>query len=132
VALNFVDGEMSFGVFGLKYNGTSVWHPIPLLVTSILTFAGVVAYGLLWGKDWAINAGVVYGILGFSMSIISTIHSISSGNIHISMEPFMLIAFVVALLRRRQEWNNYNSMITSVDTLVEHVPPAGRGEAPRP
>ncbi len=123
LALSFVDGEMTFGVFGLKYRDSSIWHPIPLLVTSIFTYAGIVAYGMLWGKDWAINAGIVYGIIGIGMSIATTINSFASRQVHISIEPFMLIAFVVALSRRRNQWNNYKSENSTEEKSVEHAPP---------
>ena len=103
----FVEGNYHIGGFGLDYNGSHTRNIVPLLITSLLTMASVVAYGLLWGKNWAIHLGIAYSILALIASLSSTTIQLVNGNIRFNLEWVLIIPFVITLLRKRKEWIDY-------------------------
>jgi len=86
-------GEVSLGIFGLSYDGNSSLHPIAIWVTIIATLAGFVSYGILWGKNWAITLGVIYGWLGLATSVIALILNMKTNNFSIEIGSILLIPF---------------------------------------
>jgi hypothetical protein len=100
-------GQISMMMFGLEYEGTSL-NPTAVWITIISTMAALVAYGILWGKDWAIKLGVPYAYLAFITSIIGFMLSRGLGGFTVPFEPFLLIFFIIALNKNTEAWNNFN------------------------
>jgi len=94
---------MSYSIYGIKFHG-SVFHPYSLINMLFLTFHGISAYGLLWGKKWAIDAGIVCGALGIISGIYAMIFSFKHGNLHIEFSIVLLFIFVNSLVNIREKW----------------------------
>lgn len=100
-------GNVSVSLFGLEYSGNTSLNPIPIWGLMLMTFAAFVAYGILWGKDWALNAGIVYSLLALGTCAFAIVFRFLSDNIEIPLEPILLIPFLVSLIRRRLAWREY-------------------------
>jgi hypothetical protein len=110
-------------LFGFQYYGSSL-HPFPILVTPVMLFFAVTAYGLLWGKDWGVTFGIICGIIGLIMAISAWIYSFSLGNITIRFEPFFQIPFLITLFKVKRKWEQFNqpdskeNQMTSLIVLI--------------
>jgi membrane-associated HD superfamily phosphohydrolase len=90
--------------FGLIAKETNSYSPLATYLAAILTLSAVVAYGILWGKNWAIRLGMVYGIIALVTSFYS-IYSLDGAYLDIS--PLFLIPFVWVLWIKRIAWAQY-------------------------
>jgi len=102
-------GEVSFTLFGLSYAGASSLHPIAMAVTSIATLSATVAYGILWGKDWAPQLGIIYGWIGLATCAFAFAWNLNNGTVRFSLEPALLIPFMITLSKKKKEWMDYDA-----------------------
>ena len=102
-------GEVSFTFFGLSYEGTTSLHPIAIAVTLIATLSAIVAYGILWGKDWAPQLGIIYGWIGLATCGIAFFLNLQAGTLYIPLEPILLIPFIISLGKKKKEWLDYDT-----------------------
>ncbi len=69
--LSFVLGlfgvPVGLGIQDLEHVG-SPFAPKALLIESIFLVSGIAGFGLLWGKRWAIDAGLLSGLLHLAMT----------------------------------------------------------------
>ena len=92
--------------FGLIAKETNSYSPLATYLVAILTFSAVVAYGILWGKSWAIRLGMVYGII----ALVTSFYSIASPDgAYLDLSLLFLIPFVWVLWIKRIAWEQYTS-----------------------
>ncbi len=99
--------NVSMTVFGLEYSGYTSLHPVAIWITIILSMAATVSYGILWGKDWAVDSAIVYTILALATNCFAVVFRLTGNEIYIPLEPLFLIPFLVSLIRRRDRWKRY-------------------------
>ena len=90
--------------FGLMAKETNSFSPLATYLAAILTLSAVMAYGILWGKNWAIRLGMVYGII----ALVTSFYSIySPSGAFLDLSPLFLIPFVWVLWIKRIAWAQY-------------------------
>ena len=90
--------------FGLMAKETDSFSPLATYLAAILTLSAVMAYGILWGKNWAIRLGMVYGII----ALVTSFYSIySPSGAFLDLSPLFLIPFVWVLWIKRIAWAQY-------------------------
>lgn len=95
---------MHFALFGWSHDG-SPYDALPLAILVYLAASGATAYGLLWGKSWGWDAGIVVGLIGVVAALASLLHARQpDGSIYISLEPALQIPFLYVLWRIRDGW----------------------------
>ncbi len=92
--------------FGLIYEGRSALNPTAIFLMLILTLSGVVAYGILWGKDWAVRVGILHGWLALVTTILAFFFAPNPPN-HPPIEIFFLLPFLVILYLKKGLWRDY-------------------------
>lgn len=106
--IGLIGGTVDVTVFGLEYSGNTSLHPIPAWGLLLMTLAAFVAYGILWEKDWALKAGILYGWLALGTCAFAVVLRFLNDNIYIPLEPVLLIPFLVILMKRRSAWEAYH------------------------
>ena len=101
-----LDDPYSLRMFGFSYSGDEVTF-VSLLLAFIMTLSAVVAYGILWGKDWAIKVGIFYAICALLMCFTSLYISITNEILNIQFEPIFLIPFLIVLIKRNKQWDEW-------------------------
>ena len=101
-----MDEDFRFRAFGFVYYG-SEFNLIGLLIVLILAMASIVAYGILWGKDWAINVGILYSIIALLMSFSSIYLNIINGVTKYNLEPFLLVPLLIILIKKKKTWESW-------------------------
>ncbi len=90
----------NFYIFGLSYTG-SAFHPMALLICTIILFLGVSAFGLLFGKSWGVNACLANGYIGILICVAVMFYT---GFSSIRLEPLIQIFYLVKLHKIRKAW----------------------------
>lgn len=99
--------QIQLSFFGLEFEGSEI-TPQAAWLAILMTFAGVVAYGILWGRNWAIDAGIAYCTASFGTLLYAGLYDVNEeGNLHLQLEPVLLIPFLVLLILRRSRWLAY-------------------------
>ena len=98
-----IENDYGYRAFGLVSNG-SEFNLTVLLILSVLTLAVIVSYGILWGKSWAIKVGIIYSLIALIMSFSSIYLNIVSGVTQYSLEPLLLLPFLIILIKKRKNW----------------------------
>lgn len=106
--LLLLGGKVSMMIFGLKFDGSTL-QPLAIAISLIFALGGTAAYGILWGKNWAINLGTIYCFVGIATCIAALFIRLQSGEIYIAFEPFLLIPGIVTLRRNKSRWESFNS-----------------------
>jgi hypothetical protein len=87
--------------YGIHYSTDHVDALTALLLLGLMG-AGTAGYGLLWGKGWGIDIGMMTGGAGLVLSIWSLF--LNEG-FSLPLEPFLIVPFLVALWNRRAKWD---------------------------
>ncbi|MCJ8326721.1 MAG: hypothetical protein MJK08_06430 [Campylobacterales bacterium] len=98
-----IENDYGYRAFGLVSNG-SEFNLTVLLILSVLTLAVIVSYGILWGRSWAIKVGIIYSLIALIMSFSSIYLNIVSGVTQYSLEPLLLLPFLIILIKKRKNW----------------------------
>jgi len=102
--------DFEVAVFGIEVTEPRTQIPLAIYLYSIMFLASVVAYGILWGKKWAIDVGIVYGIIALSTSLYANIEGfmmMHDRGFHLSLDPLLLVPFVIILFQKRKEWRAF-------------------------
>lgn len=100
-----IENDYGYRAFGLVSNG-SEFNLTVLLILSVLTLAVIVSYGILWGRSWAIKVGIIYSLIALIMSFSSIYLNIVSGVTQYSLEPLLLLPFLIILIKKRKNWES--------------------------
>jgi hypothetical protein len=95
--------ESYINIFGLSFAGPT-YHPFAILLQSLILFFGVTAYGLLWGKRWGIDAGILCGFLASVISISTTVNALLHSRSYVEFSILLAIPFVIRLFKIRDKW----------------------------
>lgn len=98
-----IENDYGYRAFGLVSNG-SEFNLTVLLILLVLTLAVIVSYGILWGRSWAIKVGIIYSLIALIMSFSSIYLNIVSGVTQYSLEPLLLLPFLIILIKKRKNW----------------------------
>ena len=94
----------SYTMFGLEYEGNAM-ALMPLVIAAVIFVNGLCAYGLLFGKDWGLNACIVFGYIGLALTVGTMVFEmIFSGSMMIRLEPIIQIPYLVKLHRLKAHW----------------------------
>lgn len=107
--VGFVWGLMG-GQFELSLYGFETYNPLSLIgivVTILLTYKGVVSFGLWMGKPWAPDAGLIDAAVGivsccFSMFVLPFI--VEGTGIMLRLELAALIPYLLVMRRIKPDW----------------------------
>ena len=100
-----VTGELfTFEFLGLHVVGGPT-TPGVIVMNLIFIAFGVSAYGLLFGKDWGVNACLATGYIGVFIAIVTMLLSIASGFYVLRLEPLVQIPYIIKLHQIRDNWN---------------------------
>jgi hypothetical protein len=102
---NIMGMATSLALFGLESNTAFLIDGA--IVCLIFAYSGIVAYGLLWGKDWAPSAALILGILELLVCVYSTIINLLQANVTIRFELILIFPFLFAMDTLRKKWNKY-------------------------
>lgn len=98
--------------FGLSAEATNSYSLLATYLAALLTLSAVVAYGILWGKNWALKLGIVYGIIATLTSFYAMYATFRHGGYNLALDPLFLIPFIWVLWNKRIEWAQYSPKST--------------------
>lgn len=90
----------TYGMFGFNYHGSAL-AIMPLFISTLIFINGLCAFGLLFGKAWGLNACLIYGYIGASLTIISMF---SATGILIRLELLIFIPYLIKLHKIKGKW----------------------------
>ncbi len=113
IGRNSLGFESESTIYGLE--SYTVFSLMGIFLKSIMLFKAVVSYGLWMEKDWAIKLGIIDAIFGIIVCIlvmvvfpfVDFIDGINELNIR--FEIFLLVPYLIWLLKIKKEWENFNS-----------------------
>lgn len=92
----------SFNIFGFSFNGTFNLEGVTALLISL--FSGIVAFGLLWGKDWAVQAAIGLCIAELLLSMVMLFVVMNRGYMSLHFEFLLLIPFCYKMFKIADAW----------------------------
>jgi hypothetical protein len=100
----FYPAPMHFSLFGWSHDG-SPYDVMSLLILAYLAASGAAGYGLLWGRPWGWDAGIVVGTIGLVVALASLVNARQpDGSIYIALEPVLQVPYLYTLWRIRHGW----------------------------
>jgi len=106
--LSVLGFSFEVALYGLESNGPL--SLIGLLVTSLFVFKGIVSYGLIQEKSWAVQLGIIDGIVGLAICLAVMIlpTAKSSGGFVFSfrLEIIFLIPYLIRFVQLNPIWKN--------------------------
>jgi len=84
-----------------------------LIFITVLLLKGVVAFGLLKEKTWAVKLAIIDAAAGILLSLALLTYVVLNGDPLSSNLPFDLIAlipYLIGMLKIRTEWESINSI----------------------
>jgi hypothetical protein len=94
----------SYEMFGLRHQG-SPFHPMALLISTIILSLAVSAYGLLFGRSWGLNACLVTGYGGVAICLGTMAYSLfSQGSLTIRLELLLQVPYLLKLHKIKPLW----------------------------
>lgn len=102
----------NISAFGLSAEATNSYSILATYLAALLTLSAVVAYGILWGKHWALKLGLVYGIIATLTSFYAIFATFQHVGFRLPLDPLLLIPFIWVLWNKRIEWVQYSSKLT--------------------
>jgi len=94
----------SYTMFGLGYEGSAM-ALMPLIISTIILINGLCAYGLLFGKDWGLNACIVFGYIGLLLTLGTMLFEmIFNGSMMIRLDPIIQIPYLFKLHKLKAHW----------------------------
>jgi len=96
-------GDMHYSLFGVSYYGPALC-PLPIVMMLVLMIHGVAAYGLLWGRRWAVDIGILCGVIGAMFSLAGMVTAHTRGQMHFEFSIIAQVLLVLILLDVRRKW----------------------------
>jgi hypothetical protein len=94
--------SMSLTLFGFSHQGPAL-DAQSLIIAALMAANGVAAFGLISGRSWGVEGGILVGVAGLVMVIASIFVSDAPG-LHIPLEPLFQIPFIWTLIGLRTKW----------------------------
>jgi len=80
---------------------------VGITIASIFLLKGIVSYGLLMEKDWAIKLGILDASLGILICMLVMVYSLlkfRGGYISFRIELLLLIPYLIRLFKIKPAW----------------------------
>ncbi|MBC3538401.1 hypothetical protein ACFSC6_16555 [Rufibacter sediminis] len=111
VPIGVVMGLMGLN-FSISLYGFETTDPISatgIVLTVLILFKGVTAYGLWTEKDWAVRLGIVDAIIGLvacavAMFVLPLVDRSEGFVLNFRLEPILLILYLLKLQRIKPTW----------------------------
>ena len=104
-----LDYDFALALYGLESNG-----PLNLTgISIVLLFAlkGVVAFGLINHKDWAIQLAIVDASVGIALCIFIVLYPLFvGGNFNLRLELFLLVPYLIKMAKVKEQWEMSTTM----------------------
>ena len=94
------DTPISLALFGLRYNGPGL-NGWALFLAGLYMFLAITAFGLLFEKDWGLDACIANGIIGACVCIYAMI---LTGPSNIRLELLIQLFYLRRLFIIRPQW----------------------------
>ena len=95
--------DFALALYGLESNG-----PLNLIGASLVVLfvlKGIVAYGLINIKDWAIQLAIVDAIAGIAVCLFTMFYPLfMGGGLTLKLELFLLVPYLIKMSKIKQEW----------------------------
>lgn len=103
-AIGIMGGSASLSLYGLSTN--EPLSIIGIFITACFMLKGIVAFGLIKEKDWAIKLGIADAIIGIAACAFTIIYPFFLNEIQFTfrLELIALIPYLVKLLRIKTQW----------------------------
>ncbi|MFV8345552.1 hypothetical protein [Flavobacterium sp. ZB4P13] len=126
VAKNIMGSDIGNStIYGLETN--LFFSPLGVFINTIMIFKIVVSYGLWMEKDWAVNYGIIDAVFGiivcFAVMVVLPFVEFKDGlnNLNIRFEIFLLVPYLIKLLKIRKEWESLSGISPVVSTAKEII-----------
>ncbi|KAA0889128.1 hypothetical protein [Oryzomonas rubra] len=96
-------GNMRYNLYGVAYYGP-VLSPLPIAMTIVLMVHGITAYGLLWGRRWALDMGILCGVIGTMFALAGMAIAHTRGQMHFEFSIIGQVPFLLTLFNVRRKW----------------------------
>jgi len=103
-----------FGIFGYRFSmalyglaTNEFLSVVGITIASIFLLKGIVSYGLLMEKDWAIKLGILDASLGILICMLVMVYSLlkfRGGYISFRIELLLLIPYLIRLFKIKPAW----------------------------
>ncbi len=103
LAVGLFVGDMHYNLFGVSYYGPAL-SPLPIAMMLVLMIHGVAAYGLLWGKRWAVDIGILCGVIGAMFSLTGMVTAYTRGQMHFEFSIIAQVLLLLILFDVRRKW----------------------------
>ncbi len=98
--------ETLLAIYGLETN--NLFTVTGMLLTLVFAMKGVVSFGLIKEKDWAVQLGIIDAIVGITICVYTSyIQPFLSEDVSFSLLKFelvLLIPYLIKLNRIKQQW----------------------------
>lgn len=96
--------SMHFMLFGLEHYG-SPFEPTALLISALLLFNSIAAYGLLFAKDWGVKVCMAAGWVVLGICVLTMAYGLFALNeLYIRLELIVLIPYLLKLREIAPRW----------------------------
>lgn len=104
IVMAVLDEPVSYEIFGLSYDGSSL-HPMALLIPAIILSLAISAYGLLFGRSWGLNACLATGYGGVVICLGTMVYSVVSDvTLTIRLELLIQWPYLLKLHKIKPFW----------------------------
>ncbi|MGF1761958.1 hypothetical protein [Aliivibrio kagoshimensis] len=104
VAVYTMSGEANIDFLGFKLTSLEL-TPDLIAIIGFGSYFAFCTYGLLKGKSWAVNTGLVNGYLGLGLCLFYIIDNSSSDSLTLRFEPFLQIPFLIVMHSISKRWS---------------------------
>ncbi|WP_235299701.1 hypothetical protein [Portibacter marinus] len=109
LAQNLMGYKTALSIYGI--NSDSLFNPIGAFIAFLFALKLVVGFAIIKRLKWAFNLGIVDACLGLivcllNLGIYDLILDKSNININLRLEIFVLVPFLIYLLKNRLKWND--------------------------
>lgn len=102
IIIGVVGGTASLSIYGLETN-----EPLSIIggiVSVLFAFKAIVAFGLIWAKDWGANAAFIDGLAGCVICLAVMILDFINNSFSFRLELIALIPYILKMSNLRKSW----------------------------
>ena len=99
--------KVQLALYGLETD--EAFSSTGIIITAIFIIKGIVAFGLLKEKDWAIKIGIADAIIGIAICTLMMLYPIinSDAKFSLRLELVALIPYLLKLLKIKIQWETF-------------------------
>ena len=99
----FINANVSLAIYGFSYYGQG-FSLYALVLIILFAFLGLTGYSLLWGKKWGIYLGVIQGLIGSTVPVVTTILAFMQGGFGVPLEIILFIPWTIKMFKIKNSW----------------------------